>query len=72
MTGMTYSDKPGARAVRFALLGAGMGGLALVLVLGTLLFGDDQRVEREKSPARARTDVASTPAAVTASPTPPG
>ncbi len=65
---MALADKPGAKAVRLALLGGAMGALALVLVLGPLLFGDAEQAERDKSPARARTDVPSTPAPPRATP----
>lgn len=68
---MALSDKPGPRGVQLALLGGATGALALVLVLGTLLFGGPQEDARNSSPARARTDVPSTPRPVTTTPAQP-
>ncbi len=53
---MALADHPGARSVRLAVLGAGMGALALVLVLGPLLFGQQQQADRRQDPTRSTQD----------------
>lgn len=57
---MALADRPGAKAVRLAVLGAGMGVLSLVLVLVPLLSGAQQTAERQKDPGRSQ-DVPSLP-----------
>ena len=51
---MALSDRPGAKGVQMALLGAAMGLLALVLVLVPLLTGDQQRADRRQDPGRSQ------------------
>lgn len=53
---MALADRPGPKGVRLAALGAGMGVVTLLLVLGPLLTGDAQRAAREKDPARSTSD----------------
>lgn len=47
---MALADRPGARRLRFALLGAASAALALALVLVPLLGGQAQREQRAPEP----------------------
>ncbi|MCW2777884.1 MAG: hypothetical protein JWN17_1609 [Frankiales bacterium] len=58
---LALSDRPGARLVRVVVLGGLMAALGLCLALGPLLFGDTQRADRARNPARSNADVPSTP-----------
>lgn len=49
---MVLADRPGGRALRFALLGAACAVLGLVLALGPQLFGEQQRSVRETEQTR--------------------
>ncbi|MCW2607009.1 MAG: hypothetical protein JWO60_1702 [Frankiales bacterium] len=58
---MALADRPGPRGVRLAVLGAGMGVVALCLVLAPLLFGEQQQADRDRDPARSSQDRPSLP-----------
>ena len=49
---LALADRPGARSVRFALLGAAMAVLGLVLVLVPQLTGSAQQDARTRDPLR--------------------
>lgn len=50
---LALADRPGGRSVRWALLGAASGLLGLLLVLGPLLYGEQQRASRDEDPPRS-------------------
>lgn len=47
---LALADRPGGKALGYALLGAASAGLALLLVLSPLLTGDEQRRMRTSDP----------------------
>lgn len=71
---MALADRPGARVLRFALLGAGSAVLALALVLVPLLTGTVQREQRTSDPVFTGEETPSLPEPArerSAAPTPP-